>query len=159
MRTIAVLAAATLLSGCVTSGAGEVGANKTTFGGLLGGIGGAVAGAQFGKGKGRLVGVAAGTLLGALIGQEVGKSLDRADIAYANRAQSRAYAAPIGAQIAWSNPDSGNRGMLTPIREGRNQASGEVCREFHETIQVGGRTEQGYGIACRQADGSWRLAP
>jgi len=30
------------------------------------------------------------------------------------------------------------------------------CREYSETFQIGGRTQQGYGTACLQPDGSWQ---
>jgi surface antigen len=158
MRIVAAVMAASLLVGCANSNApGEYGANKTAAGGLLGAIGGAVAGAQFGKGKGQLVGVAAGTLIGALLGSEVGRSLDKADLAYANRAQAQAGTAPIGQTIVWTNPETGNRGTVTPTREGRVPTSGEYCREYQNTVQIGGRGEQSYGTACRQPDGSWRV--
>ncbi|MGQ0662926.1 MAG: RT0821/Lpp0805 family surface protein [Pseudomonadota bacterium] len=132
------------------------GGQKENIGTVLGGIGGAVVGAQFGKGKGQLVGVAAGTLLGAFLGREVGKSLDRADVAYAQQAQTRAHAAPIGQQIAWSNPESGNAGTITARKDGRDQA-GNYCREYQSTVTIGGQTEQAFGTACRQPDGTWKI--
>jgi surface antigen len=79
-------------------------ANKTMVGTVAGAIGGELLGAQVGHGTGQLVAVAAGTLLGAFISHQVGESLDRADIAFARRAQDPAYAAPTGQQIIWSNP-------------------------------------------------------
>lgn len=130
---------------------------KQGIGTLLGGVGGAVAGAQFGHGRGQLVGVAAGTLLGALLGSEVGKSLDRADQAYANQTDQRAFeTAPTGQSSAWRNPDSGNSGTITPTRTYQTN-SGQYCREFQQTITVGGQTQSAYGTACRQPDGSWRI--
>ena len=33
------------------------------------------------------------------------------------------------------------------------------CREFTQNVNVGGRTQQSYGTACRQADGSWQVQP
>jgi surface antigen len=155
-KLIAAILAGTMLAGCSGPG-GEYGVNKTTAGGLLGGVGGAVAGAQFGKGRGQLAATAAGALLGALIGSEMGRSLDRADQAYAYRAQNQAAVAPIGQQIAWSNPETGHYGTVTPMREGRIDATGEYCREFHQTVQVGGQWQEAYGVACRQPDGSWRI--
>ena len=156
---ITLACAAVLLAGCANSGngPGEFGANKTTAGGLLGAVGGAVAGAQFGKGKGQIAAAAAGTLLGALIGSEVGSSLDRADQQYARRAQTQAQAAPIGQSIVWSNPESGHSGTITPVREGRVASTGEYCREFQQTVTVGGQSQKAYGTACRQPDGSWRV--
>ncbi|HSK38409.1 MAG TPA: RT0821/Lpp0805 family surface protein, partial [Arenibaculum sp.] len=109
--------------------------------GTLGGAAaGGLAGAQFGKGTGQLAATAGGMLLGALLGGEVGKSLDRADQSYATRAADRAYSAPIGEPIRWENPESGNYGTVTPTREGRT-ANGQYCREFNQTIYVGGRAE------------------
>jgi surface antigen len=156
---IGVAALSLLLAGCTNAGngPGEFGANKTTLGGLLGAAGGAVAGAQFGKGRGQLAAVAAGTLLGALVGSEAGKSLDRADQQYAWRAQQQAQAAPIGQTIVWSNPDSGHSGQITPTREGHIPATGEYCREYQQSVRVGGQTQRAYGTACRQPDGSWRV--
>ena len=125
--------------------------------GTLGGAAaGGLAGAQFGKGTGQLAATAGGVLLGALLGGEVGKSLDRADQTYATRAADRAYTAPMGEQIRWENPESGNYGMVTPTREGRTP-SGQYCREFNQTIYVGGRAEQATGRACQQPDGTWKI--
>lgn len=141
------------LSACANNDYG----NKQTWGGILGAAGGAVAGSQFGKGKGQLVGVAAGTLLGALIGSEVGKSLDQADRQAMNRTtQDTLERSPSGRTSRWSNPDSGNSGTVTPRPAYENQA-GEQCREFEQTIFVGGREERAYGTACRRPDGSWQI--
>lgn len=150
-KTIAALAVALTLAACESTGP------KQTGGTLLGGIGGAVAGAQFGRGSGQVAAVAAGTLLGALLGSEVGRSLDKADIAYADRANQQAQAAPIGQTIRWSNPQSGNYGTVTPIREGTETSSGAYCREFQQAVTIGNRTEQAYGTACRQPDGTWKV--
>lgn len=37
----------------------------------------------------------------------------------------------------------------------RNQ--GTPCREYYMTANIGGKKEQVYGTACRQADGSWKI--
>ena len=31
------------------------------------------------------------------------------------------------------------------------------CREFQQTVMVGGQPQQGYGTTCLQADGSWQI--
>lgn len=136
---------------------GEIGAaNKTTAGTILGAIGGGLLGSQIGGGKGQLIAVGAGTLLGAFIGSQIGESLDKADVDYARRAQDRAHTAPIGQQITWRNPETGNAGTVTPRREGTD-AGGHPCREYQTTVTVGGKTEQAYGTACQQPDGSWKV--
>ncbi len=142
---------AMLAAGCADQGA------KQNVGTLLGGVGGAVAGSQFGSGKGRLVGVAAGTLLGALLGSEVGKSLDRADQQHLGTANQRAFeTARSGTAVTWRNPDSGNYGTVVP-QQAYQTNNGEYCREFQQTIHVGGQSQQGYGTACRQPDGTWKI--
>ena len=104
--------------------------------------------------KGQLVGIAVGTLLGSLAGSEVGKSLDRADRMYLQKTTQRSLeTVPSGKTSNWSNPDSGNSGTITPQRT-YQKAEGTYCREFQQTISVGGRTEEAYGTACRQAGGA-----
>lgn len=56
----------------------------------------------------------------------------------------------------WVNPDTGHGGAVTPVRT-YSDAQGRPCREFITTIIIGGREEQGYGTACRQPDGSWKI--
>lgn len=150
-----VLAGALLLSACQNNGQGPD-MNKQNIGTVLGGIGGAVLGAQFGKGTGQLVGVAAGALAGAYLGNQIGSSLDKADKAAMENASNQATTAPIGQPISWRNPDSGNSGTVTPTREGTAK-DGSYCREFQQSVTVGGKSEQAYGTACRQPDGSWKV--
>ena len=96
-------------------------------------------------------------MLGAFLGGQLGKSLDRADQLAAQQAASQAHAAPINQTIAWKNPESGHSGTVTPVREGTNTQTGAYCREYQTTIVVGGKSEAGYGTACRQPDGSWKV--
>lgn len=135
----------------------EQGGEKQTLGTLLGGVGGALAGSQVGKGKGQLVAVAAGTMLGAFLGSEIGKSLDKADrLALQQTTQRTLESGPSGNVVSWRNPDSGNSGTVTPQPSYQN-ASGQYCREYQQTITVDGKTESAYGTACRQSDGSWKI--
>ena len=127
---------------------------KEKIGTVAGAVGGGIIGSQIGGGRGQMIATGLGTLLGAWAGNEIGASLDRADYAFAREAEQRAYTAPIGQQISWSNPESGNYGTITPTRQGVT-ASGEDCREFEQTIYVGGRAETGVGVACKRADGRW----
>lgn len=151
-KSIAIALMGLMLSSCA-SNRGE----KETAGTILGGIGGAVIGSQFGGGTGQLVGVAAGTLLGAFIGSEIGASLDKADRMYAEKSANHAFEyMPTGQTAVWQNPDSHNSGTFTPVKTYQSNA-GQYCREYQQTITVGGRTERAYGTACRQTDGSWKI--
>ncbi len=141
------------LAGCAGTNSGP----KQTGGTLLGAGLGALAGSQIGKGRGKLVAVAVGTLAGAYLGSEVGQSLDRADKLHMARTSATAFErVPTGQTTGWTNPDSGNSGTVTPTRT--YQSQGRYCREFQQSVTVGGKTEEAYGTACRQPDGSWEIA-
>ncbi|MDP9196081.1 MAG: RT0821/Lpp0805 family surface protein [Pseudomonadota bacterium] len=148
--------AALLVLSLAAAGCQNMG-TKQTVGTGLGAVAGGLLGSQIGGGSGRLWATGAGVLLGALVGSGIGESLDNADMAAMNSAQSQAYTAPVGQQISWSNPQSGNYGTYTPVREGYDRPTGAYCREYQQTINVGGRTERGYGTACRQPDGTWQV--
>lgn len=150
---IAAVSVCLLATGCADmQGIGPKQGIGTLGGAALGGLGGA----QLGKGNGQLAFAAAGTLLGALAGSSIGSSLDRADEMYRQQAMERAYTAPVGSPVRWDNPQSGNRGVIVPTRTGQ-RADGATCREFQQTIYVGGQPQQGYGQACQQQDGSWKI--
>lgn len=152
-KTIVVfpLMAALVLAGCATMGP------KEQAGTVVGGVGGALIGSQFGGGTGRLVGVAVGTLAGALIGQEIGRSLDANDQRMMQESAQRALEYNRTDQTTqWRNPDSGNEGTVTP-KQTYQTAEGRYCREYQQTVVIGGREEQAYGRACRQPDGSWKI--
>ncbi len=164
---IAVTSAALLLAACdgrqnaqnasqggFMSGAGM---SKSDVGTGLGAVGGAVIGSSFGKGNGRVVGGVIGGLLGAGIGHSIGASLDRADMQYYDQAQYSALeSGQPGQSLPWNNPQTGNSGSFTPKGYYQN-TNGQYCREFSQSINVGGRNEQAYGTACRQQDGTWQI--
>ena len=132
-------------------------AQKEQLGALFGGAAGAVIGAQVGDGKGQLAAVAVGAVAGALIGSEIGKSLDRADQLYMQQTAQRSLdSSPAGTTSTWQNPDSGHSGTVTPTRTYKKN-NGEYCREFQQTVTIGGNIEEAYGTACRQEDGTWMI--
>ena len=150
--TIAALAVVAL-AGCANDGRGQ----KEGAGTLIGAGLGALAGSQFGGGTGRLVAVGVGTLAGAYLGNQIGKSLDRADrLAMSRSTQTALENNRTGQKAEWRNPDSGNSGTVTPTRT-YELASGQNCREYQQTVTIGGKVEQAFGKACREPDGSWRI--
>ena len=151
-RLVASVLVLLALVGCANSDLGT----KQTVGALAGAGAGGLLGAQVGKGGIKLAATAAGTLLGAFLGSEVGKSLDRADTLHASRAEYQALEyAPSGYSTPWRNPDTGHYGSVTPI-ETYQSAGGTYCREFQHQAQIGGRTRDVYGTACRSPDGQWQ---
>jgi surface antigen len=146
---IALICSSFLLTACNMGG-------KQTIGAGIGAIGGGVVGSTIGKGRGKTVATIAGALIGGLLGSEVGASLDKTDQLYAERTtQSALETAQSNTAIAWSNPDSGHSGTITPTRTYQN--AGRYCREFQQTVVVAGRKQSAYGTACREPDGSWRI--
>jgi len=138
------------LSGCAQAGP------KTAIGAAGGAAAGGLIGAAAGGGAKGIIG---GVLLGGLLGGAVGNALDQRDREYAARTyQTSLENARSGTTSAWRNPDSGHSGTITPTRTYQN-AGGRYCREFEQTVTVGGQTEQAYGTACRQPDGSWKIVP
>jgi len=65
-----------------------------------------------------------------------------------------AYGEPVEAPpfepLDWSEPG------VSVVSEGTLD-SGEFCREFQREIEIDGRIERGWGIACLMEDGSWRV--
>ncbi len=160
-KTIALALVTTLLAGCnpPPPGAGQDtgGISKQDIGTVLGGVGGAVIGSTIGGGRGRIVSTAAGAILGGFAGSSIGKSLDNADAAMANKTAQRAFENnQPGQPLPWRNPQSGNSGTITP-QAYYQTADGTYCREFQQTIIVGGQSQNAYGKACRQPDGSWKI--
>ena len=158
-RIASALLIAALLSGCANGNPmmrSDGNVSKGSIGMLAGAAGGAAAGSQIGGGKGNIAAIALGTLGGAFLGKSIGDSLDRADLAYADRTSQQALeTARTGQPMSWSNPDSGNSGTITPTNTYQN--AGQPCREYTQTINIGGRQEQAHGRACRGADGTWRI--
>lgn len=149
-RIASIAIAATLLCGCEGVG------SKQVLGTLGGAAAGGWAGSQIGSGTGKLIATAAGVFFGALAGSGIGSSLDKADQMYIGQAQEQAFSAPVGSQVRWDNAANGNYGYVQPTRQGYDP-HGNMCREFQQTIYVGGKAESAFGKACQQSDGSWRI--
>ena len=151
-RIALVTVAAVGLSACQGAGGNEVAG--TIFGAALGGFIGSEIG---GHGSGAAAGAALGTFAGAAIGNSIGRSLDERD--RVAQAQAREYAlesTPSGESSDWYNPDTGHEGSFTPQPAYQN-SEGQYCREYQQTVTIAGRTEEAYGTACRQPDGSWKI--
>lgn len=149
---LAAILAVPLLGGCASDTFGP----KTTVGGLGGAAAGGLLGAASG-GRHRSEKIAAGVLIGGLLGGALGNVLDQRDRELAHRnAQLALETAPTGTSAEWRNPDSGHHGSFTPTRTYQTPA-GAYCREYQQVVIVGGERQQGYGTACREPDGSWRI--
>lgn len=145
MILVSSLAASIVLAGCTQM-------NNEGVGTITGGVVGGLIGSQFGGGSGKVAAAAGGALLGAYLGGNIGRTMDRLDRLEMQKALETA---PTGRAIVWSNPDTGYRYTVQPTRTYYTNA--QPCREYITKAMIGGKTEQIYGKACRQADGSWRV--
>ena len=102
-------------------------------------------------------GGATGIAAGGLLGGATGSYLDDQDKRTAARTTQQALESkPSGTTTTWTNPDSGHSGSVTPL--GTYQASnGQYCREFEQSVTIGGKPQKSSGTACRQPDGSWKI--
>ena len=178
--TIRVALAGSLLAAALAGCTQDSGAALTQgLGGVLGGALGGYGGSQLGSGTGQLALTAAGSglggLFGGLLGGQLGSGFGGASAAGADpyrsdpggaswaaesdgfhveQAQATASGLPLGGTVSWSNPETGSRGSVTPIRDGTS-AVGHYCRQFEDRRSADGRTRTSILVACQQPDGRW----
>ena len=150
--TAGLVSLSLLLGGCSAT------LSKQEAGAATGALLGAALGYGLGKGHSdKELAIALGAICGAVAGDRLGAQLDEKDrLMAAQNLQHSLENAPDGTTTAWKNPNSGHSGASSPTKT-TVAASGTPCREFVTEIIVGGKTQQGYGTACRQADGSWKI--
>jgi surface antigen len=147
-KIITLVLSISLLSSC---------ANKTQGGTAMGAVTGALVGSAFGKGDGKILAIGAGMLAGAFAGNKIGAALDERDrLAIAQSSQKALEFSRSGQAVEWRNPDSGHYGSITPANTYRGE-DGRYCREFTQTVVIGGEPQKAYGKACRKPDGQWKM--
>ena len=135
----------TFISACAT---------KQDAGALTGAVIGGTLGSTIGDGSGKMLAIWLGALVGAHLGQTIGKYMDDQDriktsmIMENNRTNQAS---------TWRNPDTNYEYTVTPTQTYVESQGAGPCREFTVNAAIGGKTEQVYGTACRQQDGSWKI--
>lgn len=127
-------------------------ASKEEAGALSGAAVGAAIGSTIGGGRGRALAIMLGVAVGASIGQTVGRYMDEQDRMRTSMVMEKSRTNEV---TTWRNPDSGYEYSVKPTRT--YEVEQRPCREFTMDAKVGGKTEQVYGTACRQSDGSWKI--
>ena len=83
------------------------------------------------------------------------QGLAESDVEMAARlAQTTLEDAPDGATRGWTNPQTGNRGEITPLRTYVSER-GYFCRDYREELAVAGDTGRFYHTACRDDAAGW----
>tara|TARA_B100000029_G_scaffold403176_1_gene402886 strand:+ start:346 stop:831 length:486 start_codon:yes stop_codon:yes gene_type:complete len=127
------------------------------FGTLVGAALGGLVGSQFGGGTGNKIAIGAGVLAGGYFGNKVSKSMNCVDQEkHYTTTQHALESQKTGQTSAWTNPDTGHKGEVTPTRTFQS-VEGLPCREFTQTIYVEGDYEQVNGKACRNTNGTWEI--
>lgn len=126
--------------------------DREALGKIIGGVIGGVAGSRIGKGDGKTAATVVGAIVGYVLGGKIGRSMDEADARCTGQVLEHGE---DRRPVRWINPDTGAEYTVTPTKT--YQADGRHCREFRTETTVGGKGEELYGTACRQADGSWKM--
>jgi surface antigen len=127
--------------------------NREVWGSVIGGAAGGLLGSAVGRGAGNTAAIIGGTVLGTLVGGSVGHSMDDLDRLRVAQALENV---PSRQALAWQNPDTENRYEVEPLGTFKGQ-DGRYCREFQAKALIAGESQQIYGTACRQPDGSWEI--
>ena len=139
----------------------------TGVGAALGGL----LGSQIAHGDARLVTTAAGVFFGGMIGNNLSHSSYEAPrphpvYTYAAPVEPYSYrtvyvpnyvAPPAYEPTTYAPPTYvAPPPAPTPVTY-VDEDTGGYCREYSQTVRVGGRIQESYGTACLQPDGSWRI--
>lgn len=90
---------------------------------------------------------------GGLVGGTVGAGLNSREKRSALEAEYKAleYTAS-GQKVAWQG-DSGHSGEVVAAQPYR--VGSQDCRQYTQTVVIGGASSSARGTACRNSDGSW----
>jgi len=145
LMILMVIAALAGLQACAT---------KEDAGALTGALLGAAVGSTVGDGRGKPLAIFLGAVAGTAIGSTMGRYMDEQDYLRTSRTLENNR---TNQASTWRNPDTGNDYTVTPTRTYKVSGGDGPCREFLLDANVGGKAQQVYGTACRQADGSWKM--
>ena len=155
MRKKSIITAAALalaLSACQSTGGSP---SNSTIGTVGGGALGAGIGYMAGGGiLGTVLGGAGGGFLGHYVGGLFDQ--DKTPSAEEQAAETKATTAPIGKTITWSDPKTNTAGTITPVHQ--DKTADRFCRDYRVTLTANGETKKAYSTACKQPDGSWKVA-
>lgn len=147
MRKILITSgiACLLLTGCASTG----GPNETagTVGGAV--VGGLIGNAIAPRGPG---GAIVGALVGGVVGNAIGRDLDEQARREAYEAEE--YAFQYDRPREWVSGGGKYRGRVVPRRVYVD--NGRQCRQYEHTIYINERPRTATGVACRQANGTWK---
>jgi surface antigen len=137
IRMVLAVASSALLAACGTS------SQTGGHGGLLGQS----------ASSGKVATTIITAMNGGLVGGTVGTGLSEKEKRSALEAEYKAleYTAS-GQKVGWQG-DSGHSGEVVAAQPYR--VGSQDCRQYTQTVNIGGASSTARGTACRNADGSW----
>jgi surface antigen len=126
--------------------------NRDQIGTVVGAVVGGAIGSQVGEGSERTVAIIVGSVLGAVIGREIGRDLDDRDRACVGHSLELVK---VGQSVRWVNDKTRVTYLLTPLAPVKGDKS--HCRRFKLQATFDGRPKASEGLACRAADGTWKM--
>ncbi len=123
---------------------------NTGIGVATGAVAGGLLGSLVGGGAGKAVAIGVGIVAGALIGGSIGHSMDSSDHAHMNSSVT------TGKPVTWQNSKTHSTYTVVPSKNYVTYKGNKYCRTYTTTAVISGKTTKVHGVACRQADGSWK---
>jgi len=147
---ILITASMLILVACSTNTQNQ----NTTAGAVAGAVLGGIAGSAIGAGTGQLLAIGAGAVAGGLLGGAIGHNMESSDTQKMNNTLEHNQ---VRKTSKWTNSKSGVKYSMTPMSQTMSYKGNDNCRRYFGTINnANGKQEVMKGIACRQADGSWK---
>ena len=126
---------------------------NTGIGAVTGAVLGGLAGSAIGQGTGKAVAIGVGAVAGALFGGYIGHSMDSSDNQRCNDTLNNNS---TNQPHHWKNRKTGTRYTMTPTSNIMSYNGNNNCRKYTTTAVTDGKSQTSNGIACKQADGSWK---
>ncbi len=121
----------------------------------VGAAGGGFLGSMVGSGSAQLAYTALGAVGGGILGMMYAQNMNPIDRAhYEHTAISALDQHPDGRMGEWSNPQTGNGGVFTPVRSYMS-LDGRYCREFRAVTSLEQGVHRERGTMCQQPNGTW----
>lgn len=142
----AMLAVLVAMTGCSVLDFGPIDQDGPVTGGLVS--------QPSNSGNEKIVVSVTGASIGALLSSRAKEALNKRDRETVDNAAERAFR--DGERVEWNNGESGRRGYVQPGRPYKT-TSGDLCRDFTNTILYKSREDIVTGTACKTEDGSWQI--
>jgi len=143
-----------LVSGCADNARDNF-INADGF--AVGAAAGGYVGSHIGVGTANLVNIGIGAAVGGMGGVYLASKIAQTDIPFYKDAANLSLGhAPTGKVHRWTNPESGNSGVIRSTSTAYS-SNGMVCRPYRSTVTLKDKITSTDGTACQMANGRWQI--